>query len=113
MTFIQLIRREMHGSLPRLVVMSSLGGLSTAAILASLNSVAQNLSKDTDKPSLWAAGLFLVALVLFINTQHYTFITSTVEIESIIHKVRLRLLDEVRRSELAAIEGIGRARIVA
>ena len=37
MSFLELVRREMHGSLPRLLVMSALGGLSTAAILAAIN----------------------------------------------------------------------------
>jgi putative ATP-binding cassette transporter len=102
----------MHGSLPRLVFMSGLGGISNAALLAAINSAAQN-AKDSDKPSLWAAGLFLVALFLFIKTQNYILITATVEIESIIHKLRVRLLDAVRHSELAAMDSIGRARIVA
>src|SRR6185312_10985258 len=39
--------------------------------------------------------------------------TSTVEIESILHKLRVRLVNAVRHSELAAMDGIGRARIVA
>jgi putative pyoverdin transport system ATP-binding/permease protein len=112
MTFLELIRREMHSSLPRLVVMSGLGGISTAAILAAISAAAQNASRD-QKPSLWAAGLFLVAFFLFIKSQNYILITSTVEIESIIHKLRVRLLDEVRHSELAPMEKIGRAKIVA
>lgn len=112
MTFIDLIRREMHGSLPRLVFMSGLGGVSNAALLAAINNAAEKAG-DSDKPSLWAAGLFLIALLLFIKTQQYVLITATVEIESILHKVRVRLLDAVRHSELAAIDGIGRARIVA
>jgi putative pyoverdin transport system ATP-binding/permease protein len=112
MTFIDLVRREMHGSLPRLVFMSGLGGISNAALLAAISNAAQS-AKDSDKPSLWAAGLFLVALFLFIKTQRYILITATVEIESIIHKLRVRLLDAVRHSELAAMDSIGRARIVA
>ena len=50
---------------------------------------------------------------LFIKTQNYILITATVEIESIIHKLRVRLLNEVRYSELVPMERIGRARIVA
>lgn len=112
MTFIELVRREMHGSLPRLVFMSGLGGISNAALLAAINSAAESAG-DSEKASLWAAGLFVVALFLFIKTQNYILITATVEIESIIHKLRVRLLDEVRHSELVAMDGIGRARIVA
>lgn len=107
MSFLQLVRREMHGSLPKLLFMSALGGISTATILAGINAGMQGNS------GLWAPVLFLISLFLFIKTQLYVTITTTAEIESIIHKVRLRLMDQVRRSELLEIESIGRARIVA
>ena len=107
MSFLELVRREMHGSLPRLLVMSALGGLSTAAILAAINAGLQGSG------SLWAATLFLVALFLFVKTQYYVTITTTAEIEAIIHKIRLRLMDHIRRSELLSLEAIGRSRIVA
>jgi putative ATP-binding cassette transporter len=107
MSFLQLVRREMHGSLPKLLLMSGLGGISTAAILGAINSGLQSGS------SLWAATLFVIALFLFIKTQYYVTITTTAEIESIIHKIRIRLMDQIRHSELLSIEGIGRARIVA
>jgi putative pyoverdin transport system ATP-binding/permease protein len=107
MSFLQLVRREMHGSLPKLLIMSALAGISTAAILAAINAGLQG------KSNLWAATLFLVSLFLFIKTQYYVTITTTAEIEAIIHKLRLRLMDHVRRSELLAIESIGRSRIVA
>ena len=107
MSFLQLVRREMHGSLPKLLVMSGLGGISTAAILGAINSGLQNGS------TLWAATLFIVALFLFIKTQSYVTITTTAEIEAIIHKIRTRLMDQIRHSELLSIEDVGRARIVA
>ena len=107
MSFLELVRREMHGSLPRLLTMSALGGLSTAAILAAINAGLQGTG------SLWAATLFLVALFLFIKTQYYVTITTTAEIEAIIHKIRLRVMDHIRRSELLSLEAIGRSRIVA
>ena len=97
----------MHGSLPKLLVMSELGGISTAAILGAINSGLQNGS------TLWAATLFIVALFLFIKTQSYVTITTTAEIEAIIHKIRTRLMDQIRHSELLSIEEVGRARIVA
>ena len=107
MSFLELVRREMHGSLPKLLFMSALGGISTSAILAAINAGLQGGA------NLWAAILFIVALTLFIKTQFYVTITTTAEIEAIIHKIRLRLMDQIRRSELLSIEAIGRARIVA
>src|SRR6478752_1753680 len=107
MSFLQLVRREMHGSLPKLLFMSGLGGISTAAILGAINSGLQNGS------TLWAATLFIVALFLFIKTHFYFTDTTTAEIEAIIHKIRIRLMDQIRHSELLSIEDVGRARIVA
>lgn len=107
MSFLNLVRREMHGSLPKLLFMSALGGISTATLLAAINAGMQGGS------NLWAATLFIVSLFLFVKTQYYVTITTTAEIEAIIHKLRLRLMDQVRRSELLEIENIGRARIVA
>src|SRR5487761_2638267 len=112
MSFFQLVRREMHGSLPKLVFMSGIGGGSNASILAALNSGVQDTGSG-QKPGLWAASLFLIALFLFYRSQQYVTITATAEIEAIIHKMRVRLMDMIRRSELLDLERIGRARIVA
>src|SRR5690349_1076732 len=106
MSFLELVRREMHGSLPKLLFMSGLGGISTAAILAAINAGLQG-------SGLWAPTLFVVALFLFIKTQYYVTISTTAEIEAIIHKIRLRLMDHIRHSELLGVEAVGRSRIIA
>jgi putative ATP-binding cassette transporter len=107
MSFLNLVRREMQGSLPKLAFMSGIGGISTAAVLAAINAGMQS------KSNLWAALLFLTSIFLFVKSQYYVTITATAEIESIIHKIRLRIMDQIRRSELLPIEEIGRARIIA
>src|SRR5580704_3064283 len=112
MSFIDLVRREMHGSMPKLLVMSGLGGISNASILAAINTGVQDASNG-QKPGLWAASLFLIALFLFMRTQQYVTITATAEIEAIIHKMRVRLMNYIRRSELLELERVGRSRIVA
>jgi len=111
MSFFDLVRREMQGSLTRLLVMSGLGGASNAAILSAVNSGAQ--AAGGGKADLWSAALFVVSLLLFIKAQHYILISATIEIEAIIHKLRVRLMDQVRRSELVPLDAIGRAGIVA
>jgi cyclic peptide transporter len=111
MSFFQLVRREMQGSLDRMVVMSGLGGISNAAILAAINAGAQRAGEG--EISVLSAALFVTALLLFIKTQHYILIAATVEIEAIIHRLRVRLMDHVRHSELLPLDEIGRAEIVA
>ena len=112
MSFIDLVRREMHGSMPKLLFMSGLGGVSNASILAAINAGVQDAGNG-QKPGLWAASLFLIALFLFMKTQEFVTITATAEIEAIIHKLRVRIMDMIRRSELLEVEKIGRSRIVA
>jgi putative ATP-binding cassette transporter len=102
----------MHGSMPKLLFMSSVGGISNASILAAINTGVQDTSSG-HPPGLWAASLFLFALVLFMRAQQFVTITATAEIEAIIHKLRVRLMDLIRRSELLEIDKIGRSRIVA
>jgi putative ATP-binding cassette transporter len=93
------------------MLMAALGGISTASILAAINSGAQ--AADNGKPGLWSAALFIIALLLFIKTQNYVLLTATAEIEGIIHNVRVRLMNQVRHSELLPLDEIGRAEIVA
>jgi putative pyoverdin transport system ATP-binding/permease protein len=112
MSFLQLVHREMHASVRKLVFMSALGGISNALILTAINTGAA--AADTEAHgSLWAATLFVVSLFLFFKTQVYVSTTITSEIEAIIHKLRVRMMDYVRRSELLSIEEVGRARIIA
>ncbi len=112
MSFLQLVHREMHASVRKLVFMSVIGGVSNAAILTAINAGAA--AADTEeRGSLWAATLFVVSLFLFFKTQVYVSTTITSEIEAIIHKLRVRMMDYVRRSEVLAIEDIGRSRIIA
>jgi putative pyoverdin transport system ATP-binding/permease protein len=112
MSFFQLVRSERQGSLRKLLLMSSLGGVSSAAILAAINAGAQAADRG-QKGSLWALALFVVALYLFMKTQIYVTTTITGEIEAVIHRIRVRLLDHIRHSELSAVDRIGRSRIIA
>ncbi len=85
MSFFQLVRREVQGSLPKLAFMSGVGGLSNAAILAAINAGTAAIA-NSKTPGLWAVALFLAGLFLFIRTQLYITITTTAEIEAVIHK---------------------------
>ena len=92
MSFLQLVRREMEGSLGRLMFVSAMGGVSTTSLIGAINAGAG--AADRGEISLWAAGFFIIALLLFIQTQHYILITTTAEIGAIIHKLRIRLMRE-------------------
>jgi putative pyoverdin transport system ATP-binding/permease protein len=112
MSFFQLVSREIHGSLPKLVFLSAVAGVSNAAILTAINKGSEAVA-DGKNPTLWSVALFLASFFLLVQSQLYVTITSSAEIEAIIHKVRLRLMDQIRHSELLAIEQIGRSNIFA
>jgi putative pyoverdin transport system ATP-binding/permease protein len=111
MSFFQFVRGGMHGSLRKLLLMSAVGGISSAAILAAINAGAQ-AADEGKKTSLWALALFVVSLYLFIKTQIYVTTTITGEIEAVVHRFRVRLMNEIRHSELLAVDRIGRSRII-
>jgi putative ATP-binding cassette transporter len=91
--------------------MAGLAGLSNALIIAMINSGAQSAAAGS--VSLWAATVFIISLLLYIRTQLYILSTTTVEVEAAIHRLRLRLMNDVRNSELLPLEAVGRSEIVA
>jgi putative ATP-binding cassette transporter len=109
MPFLRLVHREMQGSLHRLIAMICLAGAGNFALVAAINSGAQS---SGGKVSLASAGLFVISLLIFIRAQHYVMISMTAEIEAIIHRLRQRLMEKVRSTELQKLEGIGRAELV-
>jgi putative ATP-binding cassette transporter len=107
---LQLIRQEIQTSLPKLLVMAVLAGISNALIIGVINIGAEAASRG--QVSLSAAMLFILALLIYLQSQRYILATTTIEVEAAIHRIRLRLMDHVRHSELLPLESIGRSEIV-
>src|SRR5689334_465385 len=107
MPFFQLFRREMQGSPSRLVLASCVAALSIMAMLASINIGVQGAASG--KVSFWALGLFLIAVILFTKAQNFLLATMTVEIETITDRLRVRLIDQLRRCELFPLQRLGRS----
>lgn len=97
--------------LPRVMLFAGISGLSNALLLAVVNSAAHTVSNHGWDTQLFL--LFLIALVLYILTQRYILRISTVQVEKIVAKLRVRMTDKIRRADLQAIEGLGRAQLYA
>ncbi|MEA2695066.1 MAG: hypothetical protein QOJ16_4453 [Acidobacteriota bacterium] len=111
MNLLRLLRSESRTSPRRLLWIATLSGLANALILAVINSAAS--STLTHAENFRALVLFALVLSLYIVTQKYLLVTSTVEIERILDKIRVRITDKIRHSELLPLEKIGRAAIYA
>jgi len=84
-------------------------GIASSVILAAINQAAQGIAsyEDVTRPFF----LFLIALVLFIYTRKHSLAQATLVVEEAIRKLRLRVADKIRHSELKFIEGLGKGEI--
>jgi putative ATP-binding cassette transporter len=109
MKLIELFKRESTSSPYALIFMTALAGMSNVAVLAILNIAALQVSKNTY--SLKYFILFLTTIAIYITAQRYIMHTSAREVENVLHKIRFRLADMIRRCDLAEMERIGRPEI--
>lgn len=109
MHLLRLLRTETKLDLRRLGFMAVVAGFSNAMVLALINAAAgRNTAADN---GIQLAILFAIVFVLYTLSQSYLLSQSAEEIERILHRVRTRLIEEVRHCELPDIERIGRSRI--
>ena len=94
-----------------LVVVTVLSGLANALLLAVINSAAENASNEGANGQLLA--YFVLGILAFVASQRHILHTSIVEVERILHDIRVRLSQDIRASDLLSIEAIGRAEIYA
>ena len=107
MRLLALVRREIPEHLPVIAVMTTTSALSIAALLWLVNAAAQAAAAGTVGMGLLLR--FLIANALFTVSQNYVLITASHDVEGLLHRMRVRLFDAVRRTDLATLERIGRA----
>jgi cyclic peptide transporter len=108
---VRLLRRGSSRFGRELVAVVAVSGLANALLLAIINSAAANASNEVANGQLF--WLFAIVITAFIVTQRHILLTATVEVERLLHDIRVRLSGRVRRSELLPLEQIGRSEIYA
>lgn len=109
MTLIQLLRKESKKPIEKLLLITAISGLSSTASLALINNAAQNT--NTDNISVSQVLMFLAVLGIFSFSFKYILIEGINIIEEILHNIRSRLSDKIRRTDLQNAESIGKATI--
>lgn len=109
MTLISLLKKE--ESIPHrlIVAMALVSGLANVGILALINTAAGTSPQDDASVRLML--LFLVAMAIFNVSQRYVFNNTAVLFETIVDKLRVRILDKIRGTNLIALESLGHAEI--
>jgi putative pyoverdin transport system ATP-binding/permease protein len=107
MRLARLIGREIPEHLKMLAVMTVATAMSITALLWLVNDAAKEAAEG--RISMGSVARFGLTLVLFAVSQNYVLVTASLDVEGLLHRMRVRLFDAVRRADLVTVEGIGRA----
>lgn len=110
----QLIRNflsELSVRPAKLISIAALAGIGNAGILAIINTAAEHASESSAGPRY--AALFIIALGIYFVAQRYLMVTTTAEVESLIHRLRTRISRRISECELSTLNEIGQSRIYA
>jgi putative pyoverdin transport system ATP-binding/permease protein len=108
---IELLQREARIKPVPFFTLAALSGLSSAAVLAVINTAAANVA--TRQGNLRFVLLFGLAIAIFAVSQRHLMIEICRKVEEAIHRMRVRLIERTRHAELIEIEQIGRSEIYA
>ena len=109
--FIRMLLSEAGPAKRRLVGFTALAGLGTAMIVVIVNSVADRRgSTGLDYPLL---GTFILSCVVVLSAQARALRLTTRASEATVERLRVRVVDLIRRADLDAFEALGPARVYA
>ncbi|MBP2227687.1 putative ATP-binding cassette transporter [Azospirillum agricola] len=111
MKLLALFRRDADVLRFRFLLLAAISGLANAAVLATINVAAQNVSSK--QSNLHNLLLFSLAIAIFVVTQKRLMVDVCNQVEHLIHRLRVRLLERARHAEFLEIEEIGRSEIYA
>lgn len=113
MNLIKLIRLESSASWLSFAFLAAVSGLANALVLAVINLAASDAAILDDERRTHQLSIFLVVVGVYVLAQRTVMISSTREVEEIIHKLRIRLIEKIRTADLIPLERIGRSFIYA
>lgn len=111
MSLAALIREEGSVQPARIVAMSGVAGLSSAGVLAIINAAAESVSQH--RPVVGYFFAFVGIVAVYVISKQFILRTAIRETEQIVHRIRVRIIDKVIRSDLLPLEQIGRGNIFA
>ncbi len=109
MKLLHLIRKESSVNFRSLLILTIVSGLAQGVLLSIINNAAAAASFD--RVNFRYLCLFAVAIATFIITKQKVLSRSFVMTEEVIARLRIRISDKLRRSNLAVVERIGKPRI--
>ncbi len=99
---------EIPENLKSLLMMTVLSAITATFFVWLVSSVAQATEGRVEARQLL---MFVITVALFAVTHKYTLVTASEDAERLIHKLRIRVFDLVRRTDLVTVEKIGHAKL--
>lgn len=109
MKLFKLLVREIPGNFNATLAMNALIPISTLVFVALISMVSQTTATQGVNPRLMF--MFLISIIVFHIAHTHTLVTASRDAEQLIHRIRTRLFDLVRQTDLITIEKIGHARL--
>lgn len=110
MSLFHLLMRESTVSPWQVLFLAAGAGISNALVLVLINTVTEQSQEDS---KFFYVVLFLVVMAVYLVSQKYLLTVTIHEVDRILHKIRLRIVNKIRSAELLSLEQIGRAEIYA
>ena len=109
MNLFDFYKRESTTSGVNILVMASISGISNGALLAIITLAAKTASQAGAGIQIRYFVLFVISLLLFISGKRYALKQAIVVSETLIKKVRLRISNKIRQSELIFFENLDKS----
>lgn len=111
MKVFDLLRKESNKDTYRLSLIGGVAGVSNALLLIIINKAAENDASGASNTFLFLAGL--VCVILYLLTQRFVQQKTLVIVLGIVNKVRVRIINKLRLSELQTVEELGKSEVYA
>ena len=109
MRLFKTVIREIPDNLKSLFFINILSAVATTSIIALVSAATKEAAAGFISGRLLL--MFAITVMLFHVSHIYTLVTASQDTERLIHKLRIRLFELVRKSDLVTIDRIGRARL--
>lgn len=110
MALIDFIKNAQRSDLYWMLALATLSGLANAALIIAVNEVTDVIAVG-ERPGVTAWGVFLLAFLIFYWGNRIAMLRANRVIEGLLKRLRARIMDHIRRSELRDIEQLGRGRL--
>ena len=110
---IDLVNQESDYPRKKLLLFAVMSGMSNGLLLAVINHGAGSVGSFAESRSVqvYHLALFIVILTLFVYTKRHTLEQGAILVEEVLRKVRMRIADKIRHTELEFIERAGYSEI--